>query len=83
MVLRNRSFWTAVYSKLVTRKLGRSELREIVKKGLVASNGNYKVLVANFNMPPEDYERFRAVLRRNKCVVPREWVLTVAASQCE
>lgn len=61
------SFWAAVYEPFMTRDLTRNDLRELMTLGLEHTRGNYKMLVACFNMPPEDYKRFMSVLRKYQC----------------
>jgi hypothetical protein len=64
------SFWTAVYPLFMSRDLTREDLRMIVRAGLEASCGSYRSAVARFNMPPEDYKRFLAFLRKHDCHIP-------------
>ena len=54
----------------MTRDLTRNHLRELLTLGLEHTRGNYKMLVACFNMPPEDYKRFMSVLRKYQCHLP-------------
>ncbi len=64
------SFWSAVYEPFMGRDLRREDLRGIVRLGLEHTRGNYKMLVACFNMPDDDYKRFMAVLRKYQCHLP-------------
>jgi DNA-binding NtrC family response regulator len=64
------SFWSVAYEPFVARDLTRHTLRELVRLGLEHTRGNYKMLVALFNMPPEDYKRFLNFLRKHQCHVP-------------
>ena len=70
MLKGRESFWTAVYEPFMTRDLTREDLRELVRLGLEHTRGNYKMLVACFNLPPDDYKRFMAVLRKYQCHLP-------------
>jgi len=70
LLTQGESFWAAVYEPFMTRDLTRNDLREIVRLGLEHTRGNYKMLVACFNMPPEDYKRFMSVLRKHQCHLP-------------
>jgi hypothetical protein len=38
--------------------------------GLESTNGNYRLLVQQFNMPSEDYKRFLSFLRKHDCHLP-------------
>jgi transcriptional regulator with PAS, ATPase and Fis domain len=67
---RGESFWTAVYPDFMSRDLTREVLRKLVQIGLERSNGNYRLLVQNFNMPPGDYKRFLSFLRKHNCHLP-------------
>jgi two-component system response regulator HydG len=64
------SFWTVAYEPFIQRDLRREDLRELVRLGLEHTRGNYKMLVACFNLPPDDYKRFMAVLRKYQCHLP-------------
>jgi DNA-binding NtrC family response regulator len=64
------SFWSEVYEPFMARDLTRHDVRELVRLGLEHTRGNYKMLVACFNMPPEDYKKFLNFLRKYQCHVP-------------
>lgn len=70
MLTQGESFWMSVYEPFMARDLTRDDLRELVRLGLEHTRGNYKMLVACFNMPPEDYKRFMSVLRKHQCHLP-------------
>ncbi len=70
MLKGGESFWSVVYGPFVARDLTRDDLRELVRLGLEHTRGNYKMLVACFNMPEDDYKRFMAVLRKYQCHLP-------------
>ena len=63
------SFWGAVYEPLMARDLTRKDVRELVRLGLEQSRGNYKQLVAMFNIDGGDYKRFLSFLRKYECHV--------------
>jgi DNA-binding NtrC family response regulator len=70
MVNERQSFWSVVYAPFMSRDLTREHLREIVRRGLERTSGNYKVLIELFNMPPQDYKRFLGFLRKYHCHMP-------------
>jgi transcriptional regulator with GAF, ATPase, and Fis domain len=70
MVKGGQSFWSAVYGPFMSRDLTRADLREIVRKGLERTSGNYKVVTQLFNMPETDYKRFLGFLRKYHCHMP-------------
>jgi len=47
-----------VHPLFLDRDLTRHDLRELVKRGLAATRGNYQALVRLFRMPDSDYKRF-------------------------
>ena len=67
---RGESFWATVYPDFMSRDLTRDDLRKLVQMGLERSNGNYRLLVQHFNMPPADYKRFLSFLRKHNCHLP-------------
>jgi transcriptional regulator with PAS, ATPase and Fis domain len=64
------SFWTAVYPLYMQREITRSNIRDLVIKGLCEAKGNYKIVVRMFNMEPSDYKKFLNFLRKHNCQVP-------------
>jgi transcriptional regulator with PAS, ATPase and Fis domain len=67
MVVHRESFWTAVYAPFMLRDLTRDDLRAIVKNGLERASGNPEVVLALFNMRPEDGKRFWSMLKKHDC----------------
>lgn len=70
MVKDGQSFWSVVYGPFMSRDLTRDDVRQIVRKGLERTSGNYKVVTEVFNMPPQDYKRFLGFLRKYHCHMP-------------
>ena len=70
MLANGESFWSVVYPMFMSRDLTRNDLRKIVQIGLETTNGNYRSLVQQFNMPNEDYKRFLSFLRKHDCHLP-------------
>jgi hypothetical protein len=64
------SFWTAVYPLYMQREITRSNIRDLVRKGLEETRGNYKIVARIFNMEPGDYKRFLNFLRKHDCQLP-------------
>ena len=81
LVHRRESFWSAVYPLFMVRDLTRKDLRSIITDGLERTNGNYRLLVELFNMPPEDYRRFLVFLRKHDCLLPFQRFRTVAVTR--
>jgi hypothetical protein len=52
------------------REITRSNVRDIIKKGLQESRGNYKIVARIFNLEPHDYKRFLNFLRKHDCQLP-------------
>ena len=63
------SFWEHVHPLFLDRDLTRHDLRELVKRGLAATRGNYQAVVRLFGMPDTDYKRFLNFLGTHGCVV--------------
>jgi len=64
------SFWTAVYPLYMNREITKSNVRDLVTKGLEEARGNYKIVARLFNMEPRDYKKFLNFLRKHECQVP-------------
>ncbi len=80
MVRGGESFWAVVYPPFIARDLTRDDMRLIIRKGLEQARGNYKLLVALFNMPPTDYKRFLNFLRKHDCHMPFQRFRSAAAA---
>jgi transcriptional regulator with PAS, ATPase and Fis domain len=64
------SFWAAVYPMYMQRDITRENVREVVRKGLEESRGNYKIVARLFNLEAGDYKKFLNFLRKHDCQVP-------------
>ncbi len=64
------SFWTTVYPLYMRREITRSNVRDLIRKGLEEARGNYKIVVKLFNMEQRDYKRFLNFLRKHDCQLP-------------
>ncbi len=67
---RRESFWTTVYPLYMRRDITRDNVREVVRRGLEETRGNYRLVARLFNLPPNDYRRFLAFLRKHECQLP-------------
>jgi transcriptional regulator with GAF, ATPase, and Fis domain len=65
-----QSFWTVVYPLYMQREITKSNVRDLVRKGLEEARGNYKIVARIFNMESRDYKRFLNFLRKHDCQVP-------------
>ena len=70
LVEERESFWSAVYPLYMQREITRSNVRDLVRKGLEQSRGNYKIVARLFNLEPTDYKRFLNFLRKHECQLP-------------
>jgi hypothetical protein len=70
MIEGKESFWGAVYPLYMQREITRENIRELVRKGLEHTNGNYRIVTKLFNMQPRDYKKFLNFLRKHECQLP-------------
>jgi len=70
MIEEGVSFWTAVYPLYMDRDITRQNVRDLVRKGLEESRGNYKIVCRLFNMEHGDYKKFLNFLRKHDCQLP-------------
>jgi transcriptional regulator with GAF, ATPase, and Fis domain len=61
------SFWEHIHPLFLSRDITRHDIRELVRRGLSVSRGNYRSLLRLFGMPPEDYKRFMNFLSTHGC----------------
>jgi len=59
------TFWSAVHEPFMRRDLNRSQVKALVKKGLVDCGGSYQELLKLLRVPPEDYQRLMDFLRHH------------------
>ncbi len=70
LVRGGENFWTSVYPMYMRRDISRSTVRDLVRRGLEESRGNYRIVTELFNMKPSDYKRFLNFLRKHSCQLP-------------
>ncbi len=64
------SFWRVVYPLYMQREITRANVRDLVRKGLEESRGNYKIVSRMFNMEAHEYKKFLNFLRKHDCQLP-------------
>jgi transcriptional regulator with GAF, ATPase, and Fis domain len=60
------NFWMVVHAPFLDRELSRSEVRQIVARGLRQTNGSYKRLVRLLGLRQDDYLKFMDFLRHHR-----------------
>jgi transcriptional regulator with GAF, ATPase, and Fis domain len=70
MVDGRESFWATVYPLYMQREITRGNVRDLVRKGLEETRGNYRIVTKLFNMAPRDYKKFLNFLRKHQCLLP-------------
>jgi DNA-binding NtrC family response regulator len=63
------SFWDHVHPLFLNRDITRNDLRELVRRGLAATSGNYRALLKLFGMEDTEYKRFLNFLATHDCRV--------------
>jgi transcriptional regulator with PAS, ATPase and Fis domain len=61
------SFWDHIYPLFLSRDITRHDMRELVRRGLATTRGNYRALLRLFGMSNEDYKRFLNFLAAHDC----------------
>jgi DNA-binding NtrC family response regulator len=69
LVTRGASFWEYVYPMFLARDITRNDLRELIRRGLQASQGRYKSMLKLFGISSRDYRRFMNFLAAHECGV--------------
>lgn len=67
LVVAGYSFWDHIYPLFLSRDITRHDMRELVRRGLATTRGNYRLLLDLFGMPPQDYKRFLNFLAAHDC----------------
>jgi DNA-binding NtrC family response regulator len=63
------SFWDQIHRMFLDRDITRHDIRELLRRGLVATNGNYRATIKLFGIPDADYKRFLNFVAAHKCHV--------------
>jgi DNA-binding NtrC family response regulator len=63
------SFWEHIHPLFLQRDVTRHDVRELVRRGLSTTRGNYRSLLRLFGMPASDYKRFLNFLAAHDCNV--------------
>jgi transcriptional regulator with PAS, ATPase and Fis domain len=61
------SFWEHIHPLFLIRDITRHDIRELVRRGLSVSRGNYRSLLQLFRIPKSDYKRFMNFLATHEC----------------
>jgi DNA-binding NtrC family response regulator len=61
------SFWDHVYTLFLSRDITRHDMRELIRRGLATTRGNYRALLKLFGMANQDYKRFLNFLSAHEC----------------
>ena len=62
-------FWDHVYTLFLNRDITRHDVRELVRRGLTATSGNYRAMLHLFGIDAHDYKRFLNFLSAHDCSV--------------
>ncbi|MBK5297493.1 MAG: sigma 54-interacting transcriptional regulator [Vicinamibacteria bacterium] len=63
------NFWEHVHPLFLQRDVTRHDMRELVRRGLATTRGNYRSLLRLFGLPAADYKRFLNFLAAHDCNV--------------
>jgi DNA-binding NtrC family response regulator len=63
------TFWAHLHPLFLNRDITRHDLREVVRRGLAATSGNYRAMLKLFGIDERDYKRFLNFLAAHDCGV--------------
>jgi transcriptional regulator with GAF, ATPase, and Fis domain len=66
VVVNGESFWEAVHQPFMNRDLNRSQVKELIRRGLIRARGSYRRLLESFGLPADDYQKFMDFLRHHR-----------------
>ena len=69
LVGRHYTFWAHIHTLFLSRDMTRHDLRQLLRRGLATTRGNYHALLGLFGMSESDYKRFMNFLAAHDCVV--------------
>ncbi len=62
-------FWNDVHALFTNRDITRADVRDLVRRGLSATSGNYRAVVQLFGMPSSEYKKVLNFLAAHDCMV--------------
>ena len=63
------SFWDHIHPLFLARDITRNDIRQLLRRGLNTTRGNYRSLLPLFRIPKSDYKRFLNFLAAHDCGV--------------
>jgi transcriptional regulator with PAS, ATPase and Fis domain len=63
------TFWEHIHPLFLARDMTRSDLRQLLRRGLTTARGSYRALIKLFGMPESEYKRFMNFLAAHDCAV--------------
>jgi transcriptional regulator with PAS, ATPase and Fis domain len=69
LVAGGQRFWEDVHTLFTNRDLTRADVRQLVRRGLAMTGGNYRGVLQLFNMDQQDYKKLMNFLAAHDCVV--------------
>lgn len=62
-------FWTHVHPMFMNRDITRNDLRQLLRRALAATGGNYRAVLELFGLDEQDYKRFLNFLGSHDCTI--------------
>jgi len=63
------NFWNDVHATFTSRDLTRNDIRQLFRRGLAATGGNYRAVLQLFGMETQDYKRLMNFLAAHDCAI--------------
>jgi DNA-binding NtrC family response regulator len=69
LVSGGKRFWEDVHTMFTNRDITRADLRQLIRRGLAMTGGNYRGVLQLFGMEAQDYKKLMNFLAAHDCVV--------------
>jgi len=66
LVMEKGNFWEVIYAPFMERHLNRSQVRAVIKQGLIEAQNSYRDLLNVFGLSMSDYQKFMDFLRHHQ-----------------
>jgi transcriptional regulator with PAS, ATPase and Fis domain len=63
------NFWNDVHATFTSRDLTRNDIRQLFRRALATTGGNYRAVLQLFGMEPQDYKRLMNFLAAHDCAI--------------
>lgn len=66
LVMGGEGFWQIAGDPFLDREISRNTVKDLIRRGLLETDGSYRHVLDLFHLPPRDYQKFMDFLRHHR-----------------